>query len=73
MTERSSNAWLILENDVFKEAFKSIEDRLTTSWKASHPDQWKERERIFAQLTALQDVKQQLDDFINEAALETTA
>jgi hypothetical protein len=71
--ERATNAQLILDNEVLAEAFALLEERIVSNWKSSSPDQWKSRERMFEQLTALQDVKQQLETFIHTAAMETTA
>jgi hypothetical protein len=71
--ERALNARLLLENVCFTEAFESLERDLMDSWKASHPDKWKEREQMHAQLKALQDVKQKLETFIATAALDSTA
>jgi hypothetical protein len=71
--ERALNAKLLLENTCFNEAFKSLEQDLMDSWKASHPDKWRDREQMHAQLKALQDVKQKLETFIATAALDSTA
>jgi hypothetical protein len=71
--ERAAQAKILLESEIFDEAFKALDARLTSLWKSSHPDQWKYRERVFDQLGALQDVKHLLEDFINTAAMETTA
>jgi hypothetical protein len=71
--ERALNARLLLENLVFDEAFKSLESELVDSWKATPLDSWKERERLHAQFSALQDVRQKLETFIYTAAMETTA
>jgi hypothetical protein len=71
--ERQINAREILRNQVFNEAFEVLERDLLASWKATHPDSWKEREKLHAQFSALQDVKHKLETFIHTAALETTA
>jgi len=71
--ERAAQAKIVLESEIFSEVFKVLDDRMTSLWKSSHPDQWKYRERVFDQLQALQDVKRQLEDFIHTAAMETTA
>ncbi len=72
-SERARLANEILNNEVFDEAFKAQERALIAEWKASHPDKWKDREATYMKLQALLDVKQQLDNFIATAALETTA
>lgn len=71
--ERATQARLILDNDVLKEAVNEIRSRLIASWEATHPDQWKARESLFAQLTALKDLMAQLETFIHTAALDSTA
>jgi hypothetical protein len=71
--ERQHNAREVLRNQVFNEAFEDLEKDLLASWKATHPDDWKGREKMHAQFTALQDVRQKLETFIHTAALETTA
>jgi hypothetical protein len=71
--ERGMNARLLIENAVFKEAFKSLEQDLTDSWKTTHPDNAKKREKLYDQLHALQDVMQKLETFIATAALDSTA
>jgi prephenate dehydratase len=72
-SERATNARLLLNNQVFHEAVSHIESDLLSSWKATHPDAWKEREKLHAQFSALQDVKHKLETFIHTAAMETTA
>lgn len=72
-SERANQAQLILDNETFHEAFQAVERGLVDLWKASAPDAWKQRERVYDQLKALQDVKQQLETYIHTAALETTA
>ena len=72
-SERATNARLLLDNKVFDEAFGQLEADLWASWKTTSPDSWKERERLFAQFTALHDVKHKLETFISTAAMETTA
>ena len=72
-SERATNARLLLDNKVFDEAFKTLEDDLWALWKATSLDSWKERERLHAQFSALQDVKHKLETFISTAAMETTA
>ena len=72
-TERALNAKLVIGNQAFLDAFQSLEWDLMASWKATSPDQWKDRERLYDQLRALQDVKHKLETFIHTAALDSTA
>lgn len=71
--ERAFNAKQVLQNSVFTEALQSLEDDLVASWKATLPEKWKERERLYDQLKSLQDVKHKLETFIHTAALDSTA
>lgn len=72
-SERARLAEEILRNEVFDEAIKTLEGALIAEWKSSHPDKWKDREATFGKLQALMDIRQQLENFIHTAALETTA
>jgi hypothetical protein len=72
-SERSRLARDILDNEVFTEACGEIEKTLKDSWKATPPDAWKRREGLYERLQALEDIKAQLQTFIDTAALETTA
>jgi hypothetical protein len=71
--EKASSARQILENQVLREAFSDLTNRLHDSWESSPLDQFREREAIFNQLQALKDLKAQLEDYIHTAALDSTA
>lgn len=59
-------AYDLLNNPAWEHAYSVLEGRLTSQWKNSAVDDWKSRERVFAQLQALMDVKQQLETFLAE-------
>ena len=71
--EKSTLARDLLRNDIFNEAIKEIESSLVGEWKASHPDAWKARERVYDRLQSLMDIRAQLETYIATAALDTTA
>lgn len=75
MTPQEKSRWAMtaLQNPILHEAFGVLEQNLNVAWKSSHPDHWKEREAIYAKLQALMDVKAQLQNFIDTAALDSTA
>jgi hypothetical protein len=54
----------LFRNEVFHEAFNELESSLVAKWKATPPDSWKSREKLYDQLQALMDLRQQLETFI---------
>lgn len=71
--ERARLAGEILRNEVFTEAFRTLEQALIGEWKASLPEKWKDREATYMKLQALMDIEAQLRNFVDTAAMETTA
>ena len=71
--EKARLAEEILRNEIFQEAISTLESGLVAEWKATTPDSWKSRERLYDRLQALMDLRQQLETFIATAALDTTA
>lgn len=62
-----------LQNKVITEAFDCLEANLIAEWKSSPPDKWKGREATYDKLQALMDLRSQLQNFIDTAALDSTA
>ena len=56
----------ILRNEAWPHVYSVLETRLVEQWKNSPVDNWKLRERIYDQLQALRDVRQQLESIIAE-------
>ena len=54
---RGKAAELLLRNELLAEAFDNLESTYTAGWKATAPGQTDERERLFALVTALRDVR----------------
>ena len=54
---RGKAAELLLRNELLIEAFDNLESTYTAAWKATAPGQTDERERLFALVTALRDVR----------------
>ena len=55
--ERGKAAELLLRNELLVEAFETLESTYTAAWKATAPGHTDERERLFARVTALRDVR----------------
>ncbi len=54
---RGKAAELLLRNELLAEAFDNLESTYTAGWKATAPGRTDERERLFALVTALRDVR----------------
>ena len=54
---RGKAAEVLLRNELLAEAFEQLETTYTASWKATASGQTDERERLFALITALADVR----------------
>lgn len=67
--ERGAKAQEILDNEVFQDAFTSIEQELTQAWKTSPQRDLEGRESIFRALTMLGKVKAALTDTITTGKL----
>ena len=62
--ERAHRARQVVDNDIFQEAWASIEKQLRTSWENTNAAQTVERERIWQALQMLKKVKYYLEGVI---------
>jgi ribosomal protein S20 len=60
----------LLENDVYASAFKDIEEQYFASIKKSKLKHSVEREKLYLAIHALEDVKNQLRQYVSDFAYE---
>ncbi len=66
---RGKAAELLLRNELLAEAFDNLESTYTAGWKATAPGQTDERERLFALVTALRDVRGHIEQIATTGEL----
>lgn len=69
--QRAEMAMQILENPMWNEAVKKIEEELIIRWKNSPIKDNELREMIFYRIEALQNINDALKGFLNNALYET--
>jgi hypothetical protein len=67
--QRGKKALEILEDETMAAAFAALEDRYTNDWKTSKIDDVVKRDRAYANMSVLQDFKDQLQSFVDSAKI----
>ena len=62
-------AELLLRNELLTEAFEHLESTYTAAWKATAPGRTDEREKLFALVTALHDVRGHIEQIATTGEL----
>ena len=66
---RGKAAEVLLRNELLAEAFEQLETTYTAGWKATAPGQTDERERLYALITALDDVRGHIEQIATTGEL----
>ena len=66
---RGKAAELLLRNELLIEAFDNLESTYTAGWKATAPGQTDVRERLFALVMALRDVRGHIEQIATTGEL----
>jgi hypothetical protein len=67
--QRGKKALEILEDETMAAAFEALEERYTNDWKTSKIDDVVKRDRAYANMSVLQDFKDQLQSFVDSAKI----
>ena len=67
--QRGKKALEILQDETMAAAFATLEERYTNDWKTSKIDDVVKRDRAYANMSVLQDFKDQLQSFVDSAKI----
>ena len=67
--QRGKDAERVVMDPVLLEAFADLEQQYTNEWKSSKVDDMVNREQAYARVTALTDLKRQLQSYVDDAKL----
>jgi len=66
---RGKDAERVVMDPVLLEAFADLEQQYTNEWKSSKVDDMVNREQAYARVTALTDLKRQLQSYVDDAKI----
>ena len=67
--QRGKDAERVVMDPVLLEAFADLEQQYTNEWKSSKVDDMVNREQAYARVTALTDLKRQLQSYVDDAKI----
>lgn len=67
--QRGKDAERAVMDPVLLEAFADLEQQYTNEWKSSKVDDMVNREQAYARVTALTDLKRQLQSYVDDAKI----
>ena len=67
--QRGNDAERVVMDPVLLEAFADLEQQYTNEWKSSKVDDMVNREQAYARVTALTDLKRQLQSYVDDAKI----
>jgi hypothetical protein len=66
---RAFQAKTLLENELFREAFQTLETAYATAWKESQPHEFKSRENYWCAIQILGDVQKHLQTILTDGVI----
>ena len=66
---RGARAKLLIESDLFKEAFASLEESYIAAWRSTKIDDASSREKLFLAINVLGKVQQHLTTALNDGKI----
>jgi hypothetical protein len=67
--QRGKDAERVVMDPVLLEAFADLEQQYTNEWKSSKVDDMVNREQAYARVTALTDLRRQLQSYVDDAKI----
>ena len=67
--QRGKDAERVVMDPALLEAFADLEQQYTNEWKSSKVDDMVNREQAYARVTALTDLKRQLQSYVDDAKI----
>ena len=67
--QRGKDAERVVMDPVLLESFADLEQQYTNEWKSSKVDDMVNREQAYARVTALTDLKRQLQSYVDDAKI----
>lgn len=68
--EKSRYALELKNNPLFEEMFIDVEKRLSNAWRETLVDQIEIREKMYQSIRCLEELKHQIDGYVNEAIIK---